>query len=211
MQFPHIIELIEEYLDRLIEVRRLLADLDLQAVKRKASAVVPGRAAQLKSKVTGTLAVRPLNRASKPRFESRKTRKPLVQKLKTESLIEKSTMPREATLAAVFIAPPATVMPRELGNQNAEQRALVRPRRYLPSRKRVAPLKSSVKTSALALGGTIPTGPIVVSAQQIRIEHSLRQQEATVRRDPFSSPNTSPLTAELLTQRWIQGSQSSAR
>jgi hypothetical protein len=211
MQFPHIIELIDEYLDRLIEVRRLLADLDLPAANRKAPAVAPSRAAQLKSKATGRLAARSINRASKRRFVPRKTRKPLVQKLKAENLIEKSTMPREATLAAVYRAPPATVMPRELGNQNAEQRIMVHPRKNLPSKRRIAPLKSSVKTGVLALGGTIPTGPIVVSAHQIRIEHSLRQQVTTVRRDPFSSPNTLPLTAELLTQRWIQGSQPSAR
>jgi hypothetical protein len=211
MQFPHIIQLIDEYLGRLIEVRCLLADLDLQAAKRKAPAVVPGRAAQLKSKVTGRLAARPINRDAKPRFVPRKTQKPLVQKLKAENLVEKSTVPREATLAAVYIAPPPTVMPRELGNQNAEQRAMVHPRKNLPSKRRTAPLKSSVKTGALALGGTIPTGPIVVSAQQIQIEHSLRQQVATVRPDPFSSPNTIPVTAELLTQRWIQGLQSSAR
>ena len=211
MQFPHIIELINEYLDRLIEVRRLLADLDLQAAKRKAPAVVPSQAAQLKSKVSGRLAAKPINRVSKDRFVPRKTHKPLVQKLKTEKLIEKSTMPREATLAAAFIAPPITGKPRERDNQNADQRAMGHRRTKLLSIRKVAPLKSSVKTSALALGGTIPTGPIVVSAQQIRIEHSLRQQEATVRRSPFSSPNTIPLTAELLTQRWIQGSQSSGR
>ena len=211
MQFPHIIELIDEHLDRLIEVRRLLAELDLQTAKRTAPPVIPSRAAQLKSKVIGRPAARPRHRASRPRFVPRKTREPLVQKLEPESLLEKSTMSREATLAAVFFAPPATVMPPEPDNQNAEQRAMVHPRKNLPSKRRAAPLKSSVKTSVLALGGTIPTGPIVVSAQQIRIEHSLRQQEATVRRDPFSSPNTIPLTAELLTQRWIQGSQSSAR
>jgi len=211
MQFPHVIALIDEYLDRLIEVRRLLADLDLQAAKRKAAAIVPSRVAQLKSKVTGRLAARPIDLASRPRFVPRKTSKPLVQKLTTESLIEKPTMPREATLAAVFIAPPATVMPRGPDNQNAKQKAMVHPRTNLPSKKRVVPLRISAKTSVSALGGTIPTGPIVVSAQQIRIEHSLRQQEATVRRDPFSSPNTIPLTAELLTQRWIQSSQYSAR
>jgi hypothetical protein len=209
MQFPHIIELIDEYLYRLIEVRRLLADLDFPDDNRKAPAVAPSRSAQLKSKVTRRLAGSPIIRASRPRFVPRKTRKPLVQTLKTESLIETSTLPREATLAAVSTAAPA--LQREPENQNAEQRAMVRPRANLPSKKIVAPLKSSVKTSVLALGGTIPTGPIVVSAQQIRIEHSLRQQEATVRRGSSSSSNTIPLTAELLTQRWIQGSQSSPR
>jgi hypothetical protein len=192
-------------------VRRLLADLDSQTAKRKASAVVSNRAARSKSKVTARSATRAISQASRPELVPRKTRKSLAQGHKTESIVEKSAKSHEAIFAAVPIAPPASVIPREPDNQNAEPRVRVHPGKKLPSKRTVPPLKSSVKSSALALGGTIPPGPIVVSAQQIRIEHSLRQQEAIVRRDHFSSPSATPLTAELLTQRWIQGFQSSAR
>jgi hypothetical protein len=64
-----------------------------------------------------------------------------------------------------------------------------------------------MKTGALALGGKIPTGPIVISAQHIRVEQSLKQKEFADERDVPSSPDFIPLTAELLAQRWIQGSQ----
>jgi len=209
MQFPNIIKLIDEYLDRLIEVRRLLANLDLPATQRKASAIIQSRAAKLRSKATGRFAADTANRPSRPKFVPRKTPKPAVQKLKSESLIENSTKIRDTTLTAVSMAPSATVLPPEPENQSAEKRTIVRTRTKGRLKKGAAPVKSLAKTNVLALGGTIPTGPIVVSAQQIRIEHTLRQQEATVRRDPFTFPNTIPLTAELLRKHWIQGSQSS--
>jgi hypothetical protein len=211
MQFLNIIEAIDEYLDRLIQVRRLLADLDLPHTQRKTRAVVLSRAAKLKSKATGRLTADPENRASRPKSVPRKIPKPAVKKLKTGSLIENSTKIDDATLAVISMVPPATVMPRQPENQSAKERAIVRGRTKQPFKKKVAPLKSPAKTNVSALGGTIPTGPIVVSSQQIRIEHSLRQQDAAIRRDPFPSPNAIPLTAELLTQRWIQGSQSLAR
>jgi hypothetical protein len=204
MQFPNIIGLIDEHLDRLIKVRRLLADLDLPATQRQ-------RAANLKSKSMGRLASDPVNRTSRRGSVSGKTPKRAGQNLKIESLIRNSPTIVEASLNAASMAAAAAVMPREPKSQSVEKRAVVRTRIPQPTKKRVAPLKSPAKTNALALGGTIPKGPIVVSAQQIRIEHSLKQQEATVRLASFPSSNAIPLTAELLTQRWIQGSQSSAR
>jgi len=210
LQSSHIVELIDEYLDRLIEARRLLLGLNPQPAKKKAPAVTARRAARLKSKTTSGPAVGPLNRASRPKSSPRKARERLVQRLETENKIEKPTESREAALTEVLVAPAVTLIQREPDNQNAGPSVIVHPRKNVPSKRRAVPL-TSVKTSTLALGGAIPTGPVVVSAQQIRIEHSSRQQVATIRQDPISSSNTIPLTAELLTQRWIQGSQSSAR
>lgn len=206
MQFPNIIGLIDEYLDRLIEVRRLLANLDLPATQRKASAVIQSRAAKLRSKATGRFAADTANRPSRPKFVPRKTPRHAVRKLKSESLIENSAKIRDTTVTAVTTVPSATVLPPEPENRSAEKKTTVPTRTKQRLKKGVAPVKSLAKGNVLALGGTIPTGPIVVSAQQIRIEHSLRQQEATVRRDPFPFPNAIPLTAELLRKHWIQGS-----
>ena len=66
--------------------------------------------------------------------------------------------------------------------------------------------KPPVKSGTLALGGNIPTSPIVVPAEQIRYEQSLRQRESAIKaRGSFQTPSDVPLTAELLARRWMQG------
>jgi len=210
MQFPNIIELIDEYLDRLIQVRRLLADIDLPDTQRKTRAAVLSRAAQLKSAADRPTAASE-NRPSSPKSVPRKTPKPAVQKRKAGNLADNPTKVDGATMSVTSVAASATVKANGPEKQSTERRSSVRARTRRTSKKRVAPSESPAIASKTALGGTIPIGPVVVSSQQIRIEQSLKQQETAVNIGPYLSPNTIPLTAELLTQRWVQGSQTLAR
>jgi hypothetical protein len=211
MQFADIIELIDAYLERLIEARRLLAELDLPAPQVKAANVVPSRVARLKSKVVSKLPD-PAQEVARPKPQHRKTLTSAVQKLKSDSQLVVPAKIHGTSLDTVSAFHGATVKQREPEIRAIEKGTLsvtmpiVRARVSQPSLKKSVPLQPPVKMGALALGGKIPTGPIVVSAQQIRKELSLRQQEATAGRDPFLSPKSIPLTAELLAQRWIQGS-----
>jgi hypothetical protein len=71
-------------------------------------------------------------------------------------------------------------------------------------RKRRALGKLSVTSLATPLGGFVPTGPIFIPAGLIRQKQSQSGQESVMERCASSQPATVPLTAELLTQRWIQ-------
>lgn len=209
MQFPNIIELIDEYLGRLIEVRRLLADLDLPVTQRKTPIVVPTRAAKSNPKVKGELVASSVDQSSRRKLVHPTTLEPAVKEPKTESLLHAPAKVSDS-VAAISVTPVTTAKPREPEVQSAEKRTIARARTRQPSKKKTAIKESPAKTGALALGGKIPTGPIVISAEQIRNEESMRLKEPASGSGPSPSPNDVPLTAELLAQRWKQGSQFSA-
>ncbi|WP_035358588.1 hypothetical protein, partial [Edaphobacter aggregans] len=54
------------------------------------------------------------------------------------------------------------------------------------------------------LGGLLPTGPIFIPAELIRQKQSQSRQESVMKRGASGQPAIAPLTAELLSQRWIQ-------
>jgi hypothetical protein len=56
-----------------------------------------------------------------------------------------------------------------------------------------------------ALGGMVSAAPVFIPAAQIRQEHSQKSQELDAKFDSSESSTAVPLTAELLTQRWVQG------
>ena len=191
-----IIELIDGYLERLIEARRLLAEFDLVA-----ATVVPTRATKLKSTEKKKLAAARVPVVPTPRLALRKTLKPELKKMERDTAtafhraVVKKPEPEIRVMEKKTLPPTLPVF---------------RSRVRVPSRKKSVAVKPSMKTGTLTLGGKIPTGPIVVSAQQIRIEQSLRQEEFAAERGLIPSPDSSPLTAELLAQRWLQPSKPSA-
>jgi len=188
-----------------------MANSDVQTSRKRAPASISKRAARSKSKLKDKPVARSINSASKPRLVPQKKREPLAQKSIAEGSIEKSTVSCQETPSPVSIVSSATTMPHEPDDRNVEEKVPEQPRKNLSLKRRIAPLKSPVKTNLLALGGAIPREPIVISAEQIRIEHCLRQQAATVLRGSSPPPNTIPLTVESLTQRWIKPPQSSPK
>jgi hypothetical protein len=76
--------------------------------------------------------------------------------------------------------------------------------RVQTQRKRRALSKLSVTPPATPLGGLVPTRPIFIPAELIRQKQSQSRQESVMERGASGPPATVPLTAELLTQRWIR-------
>ena len=71
------------------------------------------------------------------------------------------------------------------------------------TRRKVTTRKPSGPAVPRALGGMVSAAPVFIPAAQIRQERSQKMQESDAKFD--SSESSVPLTAELLTQRWVQG------
>ena len=56
-----------------------------------------------------------------------------------------------------------------------------------------------------ALGGMVSAAPVFIPAAQIHQERWQKRQELDAKFDSSKSSASVPLTAELLTQRWVQG------
>ncbi len=207
MQFSHIVDLIDAYLERLIEARRLLADFAISDTQKKSTTITSAHIATT-NPVVGNRLRAPMRQNAKLKLQTQEAFKGEVKKPKTESTRVSLQQDRGASLAAALELQPIPVKPRELEIQSIEKsakseiktRAISRTRK--PSPRKPAP-KDPVKSGALALGGNIPTGPIVVQADQIRHEQSLRQRASETKASDPSSIDV-PLTAELLAQRWTQ-------
>jgi hypothetical protein len=190
MQNANIISLIDAHVERLLKVRCILAELNPPLSRRKVVTPTPNRTAQSKSAKRGNA--------------RRKTSKSAVRKPYTERMSVAPTDDRRASPTAVSSLQRAAIAPNEPITQAIEKS--VRSHTTQPSRKKAVTQKPSAKSGTFALGGNIPNGPIVVPAEQIRYEQSLRQRESAIKaRDPFQTPSDVPLTAELLAQRWMQG------
>lgn len=73
-------------------------------------------------------------------------------------------------------------------------------------RSRPAPRTPLAPAFLSPLGGVVPSDPVFVSAQQVQERNSTRQ--ATQAAEPGNPSVTDDRTAELLRQRWLQGSAS---
>lgn len=192
MDYANIISLIDAHLKRLLQVRSILAELNLPLSQGNVVTLIPNRTAQSGS--------------AKKDISHRKTSKFIVRKPYTK---RKSVAPAEDRSAS----PPAisgfqsdAIPPSKPTTQAIEKIVSLgsipaaRSRRSQPPKKKLVAQKPPAKSGPLALGGKIPTGPVVVPAERIRYEQSLRQREAAIK-----APSDLPLTAEILAQRWIQG------
>lgn len=173
----------------LFEVRRILTELNLPLSQRKVVTPTPNRTAQSKSAKRGNAQ----RKASKS-----KVRKPYAERM--------SVAPREhrsAAPTAVSALQRDAKAPTETTSQGAIP--VARFRATQPSREKPVIQKRPVTSGTFALGGNIPTSPIVVPAEQIRYEQSLKRESAIKARGSLQTPSDVPLTAELLARRWMRG------
>jgi hypothetical protein len=198
MRYANIISLIDAHVERLVEVRRILTELNLPLSRRKVVTPTPNRTAQSKSGKRGNA--------------HRKTSKSTVRKPDAERMSVAPTEDPSASPTAVSGHQRDAIAPSEPTTQAIEKSVssgtipVARFRTTQPFREKPVIQKPPVKSGTLALGGNIPTGPIAVPAEQIRYEQSLKQRESAIRaRGSFQTPRDVPLTAELLAQRWMQG------
>jgi hypothetical protein len=223
MQYVHILALIDAELERLKEVRLLLTTLDtpLKGAQKKApNPLVRSKTLRMAEKQKPTA---PALLIDKHEVSQRKKPAPPAMRLKKPAL----SNPSAASFAKAF--PPAVsesalalddqIRQEQPQGQRApvveesvfSQMATIPPvARVRTRRKSRALSKLSVTPLATPLGGPVPTEPIFIPAEMIHPKQSRNRQESVAERGAAGPPAVVPLTAELLTQRWIQGSVTSA-
>jgi len=211
MQYVHILALIDADLERLKKVRLLLTTLDTPPKgTQKRAPNPPVRSKTLKTAERQKPAAPALqidehevSQRKKARPEMR-LKKPMVSNLGAARLA-KAPAPAASESALVLDDQIRQEQPQGQRAQAFGQIAttpLVA--RVQTQRKRRALSKLSVTPLATPLGGLVPTGPIFIPAELIRQKQSQSRQESVMERGASGPPAIVPLTAELLTQRWIQ-------
>jgi len=214
MEYPRILTLIDNYLDRLTEARQVLVELEsapgngqkrrfqATASNRALKAAAKERQARLAFDVTPS---QPETPRPKAKAKANKRASPLIAQEGTESQaafsVQNELFPQE--------------QPRESPREKQETDGQAG--RPLPT---VAPAAVSVVAraqrkpstrnkaanapAARALGGTVSAAPVFIPAERVRQEHL---QKATKKgtQEEASGAATAPLTVEMLTQRWVQG------
>lgn len=193
MYYTNIIVLIDAYLDRLLEARDILATLEIPQTMAQipASSSKPRKKQNIKSVNIRTASDLIENVTTSP-LKSRI----LAEKKATERSNIAVSKSRRKSLKSIPSAMISTSRDQSSATHQSEVPRVIKatlPRKAQPSQKR---LSFSNPPSAKALGGYIPTGPVFIPAEKIR---TAKAHEPSV---PLKS---APLTAELLSQRWIQG------
>ncbi|WP_213806303.1 hypothetical protein [Granulicella sp. dw_53] len=80
--------------------------------------------------------------------------------------------------------------------------------RKVPKKRRSTLDQPPVASVSSPLGGFVPNRPIYIPADQVRRDRPKGREESGIQRERSGQPAPLPLTAELLTQRWIQGGSS---
>jgi hypothetical protein len=214
MQYVHILALIDADLERLKKVRLLLTTLDTPPKgTQKRTWNPPVRSETLRT-AEGQKPAAPAPRIDEHEVSQRKNarpamrlKKPAVSNLRAASLAK---APAPAASESALVLEIRQEHPQGQRAQVVEESAFGRivptPRvaRVQTQRKRRSPSKLSVTPLATPLGGLVPTGPIFIPAEQIRQKQSQSRQESVMERGASGPSATVSLTAELLTQRWIQ-------
>jgi hypothetical protein len=217
MQYTHILNLIDTYLNRLTEAREVLFSL----------ATPPDRA---RNPATGG----PI-RMKKLRAPGKDKQAKLALEITPPERSQATAPPRKQAVARKWVDVRSPVPPRiskptfvqdELFLPEQEQRVhenvvaevlaekepeLLIPTEIKPAvvkivtRKVTTRSKPSGPAVPRALGGMVSAAPVFIPAAQIHQERSQKRQELDAKFDSSKSSVSVPLTAELLTQRWVQG------
>jgi hypothetical protein len=217
MQYVHILALIDADLERLKKVRLLLTTLDTPPKGTQKRARNPP--VRLK-----TLRTAERQKPAAPAFQidehevsqrknarpTMRLKKPAVSNLGAASLA-KAPAPAASESALVLddqirqehpqVQRAAQVVEESAFGQLAPIPLVARAQ---TRRKRRALSKPSVTPLATPLGGLVPTGPIFIPAELIRQKQSQSRQESVMEGGASGPSAIVPLTAELLTRRWIR-------
>jgi hypothetical protein len=221
MQYVHILALIDAELERLKEVRLLLTtlttlDTSLKRTQKRASNP-PIRSKTLKT-AERQKPTAPTLQIDKHEVSQRKKTTPATRLKKlavsnpSGARFAKAPPPAASESALVLDDEIRQEEPQRQRAPAVEESALSQMATVPPvvkvrtHRKRRALSKLSVTPLATPLGGPVPMGPIFIPAEQIRQKQSRSRQGSVTERGAGGPPAVVPLTAELLTQRWIQGS-----
>ena len=213
MQYVHILNLIDVYLDRLTKARQLLLPLDGLPTSAPKRAIQPAARKKTRPKAgsekpaTASLQISP--RQSKKKANS----------TSIEPVAGKPPVIRRAKTPDPVLAPPLIL--NQLFSQQLEgthQEPVVQRVSSATSAPRVGKAPTQRNRSnrnrapvAVALSGSVSAAPVFIPAEQIRQDRSQRGAASGTKHEvggPAGSTAAvpaAPLTAELLTRRWLQG------
>jgi hypothetical protein len=216
MQYAHILALIDADLERLKKARLLLTTADtLPKGTQKRAPNPPVRSKTLRTAVRQKPAAPALQidehevSQHKKARPARRLKKPAVSSLGAARL---ANAPEPAASESALV-PDDQIRQEQPQGQRAQVveesvfgkiTAIPPVARVQTQRKRRAVSKLSVTRPTTPLGGLVPTEPIFIPAELIRQKQSQSRLESVMERGASGPPAIVPLTAELLTQRWIQ-------
>ena len=216
MQYAHILALIDADLERLKKARLLLTTDDTPRKGTQKRAPNP----PVRSKTLRTAArqkpTAPVLQIDEHEVLQRKQATP-VRKLKKTALrnpgaVRLANAPELAASQSALV-PDAQIRQEQPQGQRAQVvdehafgqiAAIPLVARVQTQRKRRALSKLPAAPPATPLGGLVPTGPIFIPAELIRQKQSQSRQESVIEHGASGPPAIAPLTAELLTRRWIR-------
>ena len=217
MQYVHILALIDADLERLKKVRQLLTTLNTPPKgTQKRARNPPVRSKTLRTAERQKPAAPALQidehevSQRKKATPAMRLKKPAVSNLGAASLAK---APAPAASESALVLDDQIRQEHPQGQRAAlvvEESAFGRiapiplVARVQRERKRRALSKPSATPLATPLGGVVPTGPIFIPADQIRQKQSQSRQESVMERGASGPSAIVPLTAELLTRRWIR-------
>ncbi len=217
MQYAHILALIDADLERLKKARLVLTTLETPPKgTQKRAPNPPVRSKALRTAVRQRPAAPALQIVEHEVSQRKKTRP--IRRLKKPAVsipgaARLASAPEPAALESALVLDDQIRQEQpqgqraQVGDESAFGQIATTPVvvRVQKQRKRRTLSKPSVTPLATPLGGVVPTGPIFIPAELIRQKRSQSRQESVMERSASGPPATVPLTAELLTQRWIQG------
>lgn len=216
MQYVHILALIDADLERLKKVRLLLTTLDTPpkgTQKRARNPPVRSKTLRIAERQKPAAPALQIDEHEVSQRENARPamrlKKPAVSNLGAASLA-KAPAPAASESALVLDDQIRREHPQGQRAQVVEESAFgqIAPiplvARVQTQRKRRALSKLSVTPLATPLGGLVPTGPIFIPAELIRQKQSQSRQESVMERGASGPSAIVPLTAELLTRRWIR-------
>jgi hypothetical protein len=207
MEYPHILNLIDDYLDRLTEARDVLRAFDNPSMSKQQptaqSTTLKKAARSAASEKQAALALEmipsPLDEpATRPKTRSASNKGNGARRTKVQD--SAPTLP--------FVQEELSLQPpRE--EVVAEERAPLQEVLEAPSAVKVRAVrrpsvrsKTNTATTARALGGVVSAAPVFIRAEQILQERAQKVPKSGTKEEGSEAV---PLTAEMLTQRWVQG------
>jgi hypothetical protein len=201
MQYVHILNLIDTYLDRLAEARRVLLALDGPPKRTQQRAARTPAATKTLKTVGREKPAAPMLEVA-PSRRKKATPAPVAKPTGNKLAIVSSAKTPDAIAEASLIVAQLLAQ-KQSGTEEKPVEPIANCLRVkaVTRRERTTRRKAINTPMTRALGGTVSTAPVFIPAAQI---HQERPEFGTKRADSGTA-EVVPLTAELLTQRWVQG------
>jgi hypothetical protein len=208
MEYPHILNLIDDYLDRLTEARGVLLTFDNPSMSKQQQAapqaIARKTARRAAKEKQAALALEMIPAHSDEPVVRPKT-KPAIDKRKGE----RRTKVQDSAPTLPFVQEELALQPPREEVVVVEERAPLPEVPEAPSAVKVRAVrrpstrsKTSTATTARALGGMVSAAPVFIRAEQILQERAQKVPKSGTKEEGSEAV---PLTAEMLTQRWVQG------